>query len=47
MDAGANVNFLMFSGGTNFGFSAGANNGITNFISLFLKFWNFFSELNK
>ena len=33
MDQGANINFLMFSGGTNFGFTAGANNGI-NFLFL-------------
>lgn len=35
MDAGANVNFLMFSGGTNFGFTAGANNGKPLLYSLF------------
>lgn len=27
LDAGASVNFYMFYGGTNFGFTAGANNG--------------------
>lgn len=27
LDAGANVNFYMFYGGTNFGFTAGANDG--------------------
>lgn len=28
LDAGANVNFYMFFGGTNFGFTAGANDGV-------------------
>lgn len=27
LDAGASVNFYMFYGGTNFGFTAGANDG--------------------
>lgn len=27
LDAGASVNFYMFFGGTNFGFTAGANDG--------------------
>lgn len=30
LDAGANVNFYMFYGGTNFGFTAGAN-GLDNY----------------
>lgn len=28
MEAGASVNFYMFFGGTNFGFTAGANDGM-------------------
>lgn len=34
MNAGASVNFYMFYGGTNFGFTAGANNGIDQFIPI-------------
>lgn len=35
LDAGASVNFYMFYGGTNFGFTAGANDGEPNPAGLF------------